>query len=66
MSSLGPLTPDMGMCEFDPEQNQTPESFFADAMPKKTSPKPKEDTSPLSAVSSLEKKRNEVSGNERP
>jgi len=66
MSSLGPLAPHMGMCEFDPEQDQTPESFFAHAMPKKASLKPKEDTSPLSVVSSLEGKRNEVSGNERP
>ena len=64
--TMGPLTTHMGMCGFDPEQNQTPESFFAGAMPKKTASKPKENRSPLSTVSSLERKRNEVSGNERP
>lgn len=63
MPSLGPLTSHMGMCEFDPEQNQTPESFFANAMPKKSNPKPKEAPAPLSAVSSRETERKEVNGN---
>ena len=65
MPSMGLLTLHMGMCEFDPEQNQTPESFFTGAMPKKASLKSNEDTSPSSAVSSRETKRDEVNGDER-
>ena len=64
MPAMGPLKLHMGMCEFDPEQNQTPESFFADAMPKRPTPKVEEDTPHLSAVSSREMKRKEVNGDD--
>ena len=64
MPSLGLLMPHMGMCEFDPERNQTPESFFADAMPKKATPKLKEVKSPLTGIPFPQKDKNEANGNE--
>ena len=60
MPSLGPLIPHMGMCEFDPEQDQAPESFFADAMPKKATPKLKEVKNPQTSISPPQMERNEA------
>ena len=62
MPSMGLLTPHMGMCGFDPEQDQTSESFFAGAMPKKAAPKLKEVKPPSTDVSSSQMERKEVSG----
>jgi len=62
--TLVPLMPQMGMCEFDPEKDQTPESFFADAMPKKATPKLKEVKSPLKDISEPRIEGNRVKGNE--
>lgn len=62
MPSLSSLMPHMGMCEFDPEQDQTPESFFAGAMPKKAAPKPNKELPPLSVISTPQTKRSEASG----
>lgn len=62
MPSLGLLRPHMGMCGFDPEKAQTPESFFADAMPENASPKPNDGRSPLSVIAFPQSKRHEASG----
>jgi diguanylate cyclase (GGDEF)-like protein len=64
MPNLGPLKPQLGMCEFDPEKNQTPESFFADAMPKKTTPKLKEVKAPLRDNSEPQIDGSRVKGND--
>jgi len=47
---------------FDPEQDQTPESFFAGAMPKKATPELKEVKPPSTGVSSPQTERKEVAG----
>jgi diguanylate cyclase (GGDEF)-like protein len=60
MPSLGPLMPQMGVCGFDPDQDQTPESFFAGAMPKKAAPKLKEVKPPSTDVSSPQMEKREV------
>ncbi len=62
--SLDPLTSHMGMCEFDPEQDQTPESFFAGAMPRKAAPNLKEVKSPSTDVPAPQMEINEAKSHE--
>ncbi|MCF8129780.1 MAG: diguanylate cyclase, partial [Deltaproteobacteria bacterium] len=63
--ALGPLKPQMGMCEFDPEKDQTPESFFSRAMPKKGTPKLKEVKIPHKDISDAQIEGNRAKGYER-